>query len=157
MSLSSRSRAGVALGLGLVVLTGLLLGQGCPGLGGSTLGESTGEVAVSVRSPSIDRTMPPGETVTVVYDATGTTSVSAFYDHDGVAASGDEVNFGVTLGTGQNRFVQLPTSNLTTGVYHLAVTGWSGSTPNTVYAAGKVILVGGVVFTSPANNIIVGP
>ncbi|UCD27658.1 MAG: hypothetical protein JSV03_11160, partial [Planctomycetota bacterium] len=155
MKLQTRSRRIVALLIGLLMTAPLLVGQGCPS---GTLIPST--LQVVVKSPTFDQTVSAGQLVTIVYDAygPGDMQVSAFYDRDGAASSGDEVVFGTGLSGGANQFTQLATTGLDAGQFNLGITVVSGSGTVTGYASGRIMLESGprVNITSPAAPIRVG-
>lgn len=156
MTVTTRSRQGLVWAAGWAVALPLIVGQGCPMPGGST----TGSPAVVVRSPSLNQTLSVGELVTVVYDVTGGSgmTVSAFYDRDGVANSGDESVFNTNLASGENRFVQLATAQMATGALRVGITATNSQGSVTAYAPGQITLVAGprVSFTSPGGPVRVG-
>jgi len=157
MKADRRSRQGRILLAGALLAVPLLLGQGCP-----TFVGGTGAPVVVIHAPTLARPVPIGESITLVYDATspggGTILVTAFYDRDGIAGTGDEVLFGPSLAGGTNQYVQLPTTGLTAGPLYVGITATNGMGTTTVYAVGMVTLGAGpsVTFSSPAGAIRVG-
>ena len=147
-------RQGLAMLACALLVCPLLLGQGCP-----TVVSSGGAPTVVLHFPNLDRTVAAGEQLTLVYDAQGATSVLAFYDHDGRSNSGDEVVFASNLPTGTNRVAQLATATLPTGLYYLGIRASNDSGTTTVYATGKITVVGAasIVFLSPVQDLNVGP
>jgi hypothetical protein len=121
---------------------------------------STTAPQVTVQSPALDLTIAIGERVTLVYSviSDGTTSVSAFYDSDGQAGTGDEVTFATGLPTGEDKFTQLLTSTLSAQTIYIGVTATNSLGTRTAYASGRVTLTSApqVVFNSPAGPIRVG-
>lgn len=155
MKLTSRSRQGLALVAGLALTLPLLVGQAC--LPGAPAGAGGGAPSVEVLSPSLDQTAAVGDRVTVVYSviSEGATSISAFYDRDGQAGTGDEVVFMEDLPKGQNKYTQLLTWQLGSGTYRIGVTVTNSAGTTTAYGVGRVTLVGGpqIAFTSPAGAL----
>jgi hypothetical protein len=154
MNFDLRSRQARALLLGLVAGVPLLFGQGCPSLpiGGG------GSPVVVVKSPSLDQTVPVGNLITIVYDATGSgLSVSAFYDRDGVPDTGDEVTFWEDLATGLNQWVQLDTSGLTSGDLYVGISATNASGTTTEYASGRITLASSTTVTvlAPSSDVTV--
>jgi len=154
MKFDLRSRRARILVLGLVGSVPLLFGQGCPTvpiIGG-------GPPVVVVAAPSLDQTVPVGNLITIVYDATGSgLSVSAFYDRDGVAGTGDEVTFWTDLASGSSKWVQLDTSGLASGPLYVGITATNSGGTTTDYASGRITLASGTAVTvlSPLSNVTV--
>lgn len=157
MRLTSRSRQGLALVAGLALSLPLLVGQGCPSI---PTGGGGGAPDVSVIAPSLDQTLAVGERVTIIYDAVGdsSTAVSAFYDRDGQAGTGDEVTFLTGLPRGEDKYTQLITSSLAAGTYSIGITATNGAGTSTDYAGGRITLVAApqIVFASPVGAVRVG-
>lgn len=154
MKFDLRSRRARVLVLGLVGSVPLLFGQGCPTvpiIGG-------GPPVVVVAAPSLDQTVPVGNLITIVYDATGSgLSVSAFYDRDGVAGTGDEVTFWTDLASGSSKWVQLDTSGLASGPLYVGITATNSGGTTTDYASGRMTLASSTAVTvlSPLSNVTV--
>ncbi|HSW44158.1 MAG TPA: hypothetical protein VLM89_01135, partial [Phycisphaerae bacterium] len=153
MSTHRRSGQGLALLACLALTLPLLVGQGCPP--GVVAG---GAPTTVVRFPNLDRSAAIGETLTIVYDAVGATSVRAFYDRDKTINTGDEVVFSGNLPAGSNQVAQMATASLPAGTYYLGITASNSAGTSSAYGAGKITLVASaqVKFLSPAQDMRVG-
>src|SRR5262245_7354612 len=105
----SRSLTGFILIGSLCLSLPFLTGSGCAGGTNGDNSQTAGSGTLVVDAPSVDIAVSAGDPVTIVYDATNG-PVSAFYDLDGVAGTGDEVTFASNLATGTNKFTQLQTT-----------------------------------------------
>jgi len=147
-----RLRPRGVLVVGLCAAVPLLVGQGCPPVGSGGPGP-----AVTIDTPSLDRTMTLGEeNVTIVY-TTDAPTVSAFYDRDGIAGTGDEAVFATGLPNGANRVVQLRTGELAPGRIFVGIVAADGAAVTTAYAAGAITLRESIslTFQSPAQAVSV--
>jgi len=161
MKADRRSRQRIVVLASTLLALPFLLGQGCPVYdGGARFIGGAAAPTVAIHSPTLNRTASIGELITLVYDAVGggTVLVSAFYDRDGLANTGDEVTFGSGLASGTNKFTQLATSSLAEGPLYLGITATNSSGTTTAYAGGVITLVGtpSMSFLSPAGDMRVG-
>ncbi len=129
----SRSGRGLVLILGLGLILPLLAGQGCP------MGAGSAPV-VTIVAPSVSQTVAIGTSQTLVYTVTnpgdGDITISAFYDRDGQASTGDEVGFATNLPAGSNQSATLDTSGLDEGQLYLGIVAVNSSGTTVAYASG---------------------
>jgi hypothetical protein len=161
MRFNFRRRRGLALGAGWALGLPLLLGQGCPSSQTNPNSGTIGAPVVTVQAPTLDQIITVGSPITLTYDVTssGQTSVSAFYDQDGVADTGDEVVFISNLAAGSGKYAQLVTTGFATGEYWVGVTATNSAGTTTAYAPGQTTLAAAplVQFISPTGPIRVAP
>jgi hypothetical protein len=177
MRFTPKARAGLGCLVAVAIIAPLLIGQGCPSLSSLSAGNTdtntganantntdTGKTVaagtVSATAPALNATITAGQPVTIIYTVARTgAAVSAFYDVDGVRASGDEVVFQTGLQTGQDRFVQLSTAGLTSGTIHVGIISEDASGKVYAYAPGTVTIRESLTVTvaSPLTDLVVNP